>query len=217
MFLRTGYEFDGPWNGYPPEEFKAAWKHIYRFLRRAGVTNVAHVFHSYGYASMDTLEAYFPEPDDQSDSYVDWIGYSHFSIDPAGPGRNELVFARQHGLKVFLGEVAPHGGGDCENQIDISTDTDRALLWVDNFFKHVEENRDVIRGLAYINQDWSDASYSPMWKEQDDQNCRGFFYRSNSRLNDSPVVEKAWGERISGDAYLNQRDDLYQQLWGAAP
>ena len=60
VFLRIGYEFDGPWNGYTPEQFKAAWKHIHRFFTEAGVDNVVYVLHSYGYASMETLQDFFP-------------------------------------------------------------------------------------------------------------------------------------------------------------
>ena len=215
VFLRIGYEFDGSWNGYEPEQFKAAWKHIYRFLSGAGVTNVAYVLHSYGYASMETMEAYFPGPDEHSDGYVDWIGYSYFNLDAWRVGINELRFARERGLKVLIGEAAPHMGGDCENQIDVVAEPDWAIRWIHNFFHHVEENRDVVRGIAYINTNWADAAYAPMWKEQDDHNCRGFFYKSNSRLNDSPEVEAVWAEQVSGDLYLNWQSDLYRQLYNA--
>ena len=147
---------------------------------------------------------------------MDWIGYSYFHMDPAVVGKNELAFARERGLKVFIGEAAPHQGGGCENQIDLTRQPGLAEKWIANFFRHVEENRDVVRGIAYINTNWSDADYAPMWKEQDDHNCRGFFYKSNSRLNDNPAVEKVWSEHVSRDLYLNWREDLYDQLQGGA-
>ena len=212
VFLRIGYEFDGEWNAHDPAQFKAAWKYIHRYFSRLGVTNVAYVFHSYGYATMETLNRYYPGPDEFGDSYVDWVGYSYFTIDPEKPGINEMRFAREKGLKVFLGEVAPHRGGDCENQIDIEADPELGKRWVENFFRHVEDNRDVIRAIAYINANWSDGEYSPMWIAQDDQNCRGFFYKSNSKLNGSPQVEQLWSEYISRDLYLNWRENLYRYL-----
>lgn len=211
VFLRIGYEFDGPWNGYTPEQFKAAWKHIHRFFSRRGVTNVAYVYHSFGFASMKTLEDFFPEPDEWSDSYVDWVGYSYFQLDPTKVGSNELAFARQRGMKVFLGEVAPHSG-DCTRQIDVSRDEALARQWIENFFSHVEANLDVIRGIAYINENWSDVSYSPQWQDAKDQHCGGFFSRSNSRLNDSPAIEKYWAEKVGRDIYLNWEPDLYSRL-----
>ena len=213
VLLRVGYEFDGSWNNYDPEQFKAGWKHIYRFLRQAGVTNVAYVYYSFGFASEETLAAFWPEADDYSDSYVDWVGYSYFQLDPTVVGKAELAFARERGMKVFLGEVAPHTG-DCARQIDLATDTELGRQWIDNFFKHVESNRDVIRAIAYINDKWKDTELAPMWQDQQDQNCGGFFSRSNSRLNANPELERYWGKRVSGDLYLNLEADLYQKLQG---
>ncbi len=212
VLLRAGYEFDGDWNGYDPAQFVAAWKHMHRLLRARGVRNVAWVLHSYGYASLETLEDYFPQPDALGERYVDWIGYSHFTSDPATVGRNEIAFARDKGLKVFIGELAPHGGESCENQIDIARDPGRALAWLENFKRHIAEHRDVIGAIAYINSDWSDHDYAPMWKAQDDQNCRGFFYRSNSRLNDSPRLERAWADYVGGADFLNATPGLRRRL-----
>ncbi len=206
VLLRVGYEFDGSWNNYDPEQFKAGWRHIHDFLSEAGVSNVAYVYYTYGFANRETLDQFWP-----GDEYVDWIGYSYFQMDPTIVGNGELAFAREKGLKVFLGEVTPHTG-DCTKQIDLSKDTALGRQWIDNFFKHVEDNRDAIRAIAYINDPWNDAERSPMWQDQQDQNCGGYFSRSNARLNDNAELEKHWAENVSRPLYLNLEPNLYDKL-----
>ncbi|MDO3381317.1 hypothetical protein [Gilvimarinus algae] len=204
VLLRIGYEFDGAWNNYDPTQYKKAFKHIHRYLHHEGVDNVDYVFHSAGYASRDTLIAYFPEPDESSERYVDWIGYSYFNLDPNAPGKHELALARELGVKAFIGEAAPHSG-DCADQIDIATEPAQAIEWIDQFFVHIEKNRDVIGAIAYINADWSDVSYSPMWTEQSDQGCNGYFSQSNSRLNDNHAVAQHWSKKISQPGFINRQ------------
>jgi len=211
VFLRIGYEFDGSWNNYQPEQYKAAYKYIFHFLKKSGVNNVAFIWQSFGYASMKTLESFYPQADDYSDQYVDWVGYTHFNIEGDKPGINELKFARGKGLKAFISEVTPHTG-DCTQQIDIARDTELAKQWVGNFIQHVEKNRDVIRGLSYINEQWNDKQYAPQWEDQQDHNCGGYFSKSNARLQDNKALEKLWAEKISGPIFLNWQSDLYQQL-----
>ena len=206
VLLRVGYEFDGAWNNYDPQQFKAGWRHIHRFLATAGVGNVAYVYHTYGYADRETLDEFWP-----GDEYVDWIGYSYFQMDPAVVGVNELALAREKDLKVFLGEVSPHTG-DCTQQIDLAKDTELGRQWIDNFFKHVEDNRDVIRAIAYINEPWNDVERAPMWQDQQDHNCGGYFSRSTARLNDNAELEKNWAEKVSRPLYLNPEPKRYDKL-----
>ncbi|NIB39952.1 hypothetical protein HBA55_10165 [Pseudomaricurvus alkylphenolicus] len=202
VLLRVGYEFDGSWNGYDPNQFIAAYKYIHRFLNRAGVSNVEFVWHSFGYASEETLQRYFPEPDATSERYVDWVGYSYFALDSDTVGANELAFARRKNLPVFLGEVAPHTG-DCQRQIDLAKNTALGKQWIDSFFAYLEKHRDVIGGFAYINENWSDKTYAPMWDDQQDHNCGGFFARSNSRLQDNATLEAYWASYVRRPMFLN--------------
>jgi hypothetical protein len=46
VYVRFGYEFDGPWNHYDPEEYVAAWQHFFNRMQAKGVTNVALVWQS---------------------------------------------------------------------------------------------------------------------------------------------------------------------------
>ena len=211
VLLRIGYEFDGPWNGYEPEAYKGAFKYIRRFLDTAGVKNVAYVWQSFGYASYETLKAYFPLPDEGYGEYVDWIGYSYFTNMSAAPGVNELKFARENGLKAIIAEVTPHSGV-CTRQYDIERDGDQIKEWMDKFFTHLDSNKDVVRAFSYINARWNDTSYAPMWSAEQTHNCAGFFADSNARLNDNDDIAKYWGEKVSSPAFLNKERDLYQKL-----
>ena len=47
IYLRIGYEFDGPHNELEPEEYVKAYRHIVDFMRKRGVDNIAFVWHSY--------------------------------------------------------------------------------------------------------------------------------------------------------------------------
>ena len=208
VFLRTGYEFDGDWNGYTPDQFKAAYKHIYRLFKKRGVDNVAYVLHTAGFISRSKLEAFYPEADEFSDSYVDWLGFSYFS----NKGKEELQFAREHNLKVFIGEAAPHTG-ESKEQIDIGKNPEMAIEWINEFFDFIETNKDVVRGFAYINENWSDESYSPQWLNQNDQGCDGFFSESNSCLKENQEVLKLWAERVSHPLYQNWEPGLYDKLY----
>lgn len=210
VLLRVGYEFDGPWNGYDPEQFKAAFKYVHRFLKNEGVDNVAYVLQSYGYASYETMEKFFPEADEEG-SYVDWIGYSYFTNTNEKVGAQERRFAKDKGLKVFIAEVTPHTG-DCAKQIDIQAEPAVAKGWIDTFDQHVRDHKDVVRAIAYINARWNDDSYSPMWSQQMDHNCPGYFAKSNARLNDNMDVARYWGEKMSASIYLNGEPELYNKL-----
>ncbi|GAB2516517.1 glycoside hydrolase family 26 protein [Microbulbifer agarilyticus] len=210
VLLRIGYEFDGSWNGYDPQQYQAAFKYIRRFLEKQDVDNVAYVLQSFGYASYETMQNFYPEAD-QDGPYVDWIGYSYFTNTNATVGKQELRFARERGHKVFIAEVTPHTG-DCAKQIDVVKAPAQAKQWIETFDQHVRENRDVVRAISYINARWNDSEYSPMWSQQMDHNCPGYFANSNARLNDNLDVAEFWGEKMAAPMYLNGEANLYSKL-----
>ncbi|BEU03816.1 hypothetical protein OAG1_26160 [Agarivorans sp. OAG1] len=89
IMLRIGYEVDGYWNNYHPEEFKAAWKVITAAIAKNDAQNITTVWQIAGYcASMDNsvftetqnsfkgldYDAWYP-----GDEHVDWLGLSYFS------------------------------------------------------------------------------------------------------------------------------------------
>ena len=123
------------------------------------------------------------------DSYVDWMGFSWFmaphetievasNYQPHTPlqlAEEVLQLARQRGKPVMIAEASPQAtdllegfsanhaiiwdGPPGEDRIDMSDDQ----LWDHWFapmFALLDQNRDVIHALAYINADWDSQ---PMW------------------------------------------------------
>lgn len=80
VFLRFAHEFDNP--QYPwspagentPEEFIAAWKHLYELLNREGGHKIVLVWNPW---KAQNMADYFP-----GDKYIDWIGVTLLNYGP---------------------------------------------------------------------------------------------------------------------------------------
>ncbi|MEJ6791377.1 MAG: glycosyl hydrolase [Lacinutrix sp.] len=97
IYLRIGYEFDGPHNQLEPKKYVKAYKHIVDLLREEGVNNIAFVWHSYASIPFKNykLSSWYP-----GDDYVDWVGISVFGhaygdADFGNYCNNVLEFAKQ--------------------------------------------------------------------------------------------------------------------------
>lgn len=151
------------------------------------------------------------------DDYVDWMGISLFMAldeEPAvetrfpPPTARKLVgkvleFARERGKLVFIGEASPQGydlangtnanitpgwdGPQGEGLRKVS-DEDIWSEWYEPLFDLMEENRDVIYALAYINCHW-DAQ--DMWGPPYESG-----YWGDSRLQVNPFLAKRFNEAI---------------------
>lgn len=185
FFIRIGYEFDGAWNGYEPEKFRAAWRRIVDRLREAGRDNFATVMASSSvHVPRETWATYWP-----GDDYVDWLGYSWFGHH-RGP-EAALDLAREKGKPVMIAEAAPRG----------FYLEGLGLVWYDWYqplFQHIEENPDVVKALAYINADW-DAQ--PMWSGWGD-----------SRIQVNDAVREAWLARMDQPGYLHGPEGVYEAI-----
>lgn len=188
VFLRIGYEFDGPWNNYDPEYYKLAFKWIVSRLRFRGVRNFVSVWHSATtHAVMDAeskpilvdrdFTKWYP-----GDSVVDWLGTSYFEFNREVHD-GFLAFARSKGKPVMIAESAPHIY-DLEQGHKINQSTNECLCsnltgkdiwneWFLPFFKYISVNRDVIRAVAYINTPWKRQK---MW------NCGENGYWGDTRI-----------------------------------
>ena len=185
VFLRVGYEFDGPHNHYDPETYKKAYRYTVDRLRKAGVTNVAYVWHSYAYSIKGKLDDWYP-----GDEYVDWVGISYFS-GPKSYRDNVAAFAKALGKPVMIGEATPQGIGTSYGQVSWNR-------WFRDFFKYVADND--IKIISYINSNWEDQA---MWQGQNWQ---------DARVQANKIVKEKWLEEISRDKYLNASKDLYNML-----
>lgn len=123
------------------------------------------------------------------DDYVDWMGFSWFmnphetvqvsaSYSPKTPlelTEELLAFARQRNKPVMVAEASPQAidlldkfmadhspiwdGASGENRTEM-TDDEIWDHWFAPTFELLENNRDVIHAIAYINADWDSQ---PMW------------------------------------------------------
>ena len=125
------------------------------------------------------------------DEYVDWMGFSWFmnpdetvavspSYQPPTPlelAEEILAFARERGKPVMIAEATPMAmdlnenfmahswpiwdGEPASNPVEMSDDEIWGH-WFGPLFELLENNRDVIHALAYINVDWdSQAMWGP--------------------------------------------------------
>ena len=185
VYLRIGYEFDGPHNHYEPEKYIKAYRHIADRLRAGGVDNVAYVWHSYASWPKVQLLNWYP-----GDEYVDWFGISYF-----GQSENEmkdmLALAAARGKPVMIAESTPMG-------IGTACGLDSWHRWFEKYFAFIGKND--IKAISYINTNW-DAL--PMftalrWKD--------------SRLDRSAEVKKRWIKEITGPKYLHSSPELFELL-----
>jgi hypothetical protein len=142
VWIRIGYEFNGPWNHHDdPQLFAAAWVHITKMLRADAWCNknVATVFDYTAdapgeKAGMDWSWSYYP-----GDEWVDWGAANPFN--PLNQGNLEFIAnASARGLPVMLGESTPaqHAG---------------SWDWYEQWFGLVTKYPN-IRAACYINWDW---------------------------------------------------------------
>lgn len=134
VFLRIGYEFDGPWNGYDPTAYKAAYRYISTRIHQLNANRVATVWQTAAWPDagspaggpFDATAAGHWQQWYPGDEYVDWAGMSYFygegfdkhqwacrpdaaAATPQAIHTDFLDFARAHHKPVFVAESAPQG------------------------------------------------------------------------------------------------------------
>ncbi|WP_299526550.1 glycoside hydrolase family 26 protein [Winogradskyella sp.] len=193
VYLRIGYEFDGPHNLLEPIDYVKAYKHVVNIMRKEGVTNVAYVWHSY--ASKPYKE--YPVKDwYPGDDYVDWVAISVFfqpyeDIFNHRETNDVLNFAKSHKKPVMIAEANPVLGIS-------KKDTNVWDEWFVDFFSFCYEKN--IKAIAFINEDWQrlDIDGIEDWKD--------------ARLYNNDIIAKAWIKEVSKDRYLKQSTGLFEQL-----
>lgn len=154
VFLRIGYEFNGSWNGYRPEPFKAAWRHICRKLSEHRLDQVARVW-CYAPDEADNVWApYYP-----GDELVDWWGIDLFSSGHMTQPDTAafLEEAAAHGRPVMIGESTPRYCGVQDGEKSWQT-------WFEPYFDLIHSHGQ-IKAFCYINWDWSEY---PKWHDWGD-------------------------------------------------
>jgi len=184
FLIRIGYEFDGSWNDYDPENFKKAFRRIVDALRAEKLDNFATVLASSSIVKASQFEEYDPGAD-----YYDWVGYSWWGGER--DGQAALDYARKVGKPVFIAESTPRGHFfDKEDHREIWNS------WFESFFKHIEANQDVVRAVSYINCDW-DAQ--DMWTDW-----------GQTRIETAPLIKQRWQEKMADPAFINADDKPFE-------
>ncbi|NBI29670.1 carbohydrate-binding protein [Chengkuizengella marina] len=194
IFLRIGYEFDGPWNHYDSDLYILAYQRIVDRFNAKGVNNVAYIWHSAGfvpYGGNDRqLIEWYP-----GDEYVDWVGVSWFpgwddaNKEAAIVRREEMAqIAIEHGKPLMIGESAPKE--EFEGNLD----------WYKEVMQWIEEKD--VKMWSYINQDWNQQS---MWVGED---------WGNSRVQDNEEVFALWQQVMNAEntRFINSSNQLYEQI-----
>lgn len=193
VYLRIGYEFDGPHNYMEPVDYIRAYRHIVDIMRAEGVTNVAYVWHSYASTPYKNYKFsdWYP-----GDDYVDWIGVSIFAHAYSKSGINNegsavLNFAKVHKKPTMVSEANPIFGID-KNDTKVWED------WFVNFFSMVYNKN--IKAICFINEDWTKV------------NIPGISDWKDSRLYNNPLISKAWFAETNKNRYLKESPNLFKQL-----
>lgn len=180
-FVRVGYEFNGRWNGYEPESYIRAWRHVVTTMREQGLENVAAVWCFAPGGDPDYMKWY------PGDEYIDW-----WSIDLFSPEHFELPETRsfmadalERAFPVLIGESTPRYVG--------CTDSDIAIeRWFAPYMRFLQEYPHC-KGTGYINWNW--ASY-PMWADWGD-----------GRLTASKAVLNWYRDLVSQEAFVHADRD----------
>lgn len=193
IYLRIGYEFDGPHNELEPKQYVKAYRRIVNLLRKKGVNNIAFVWHSYASRPYNSYElsAWYP-----GDDYVDWVAISVFEHayngTDFGPYCDTVLnFAKQHKKPMMIAESNPVRGIDKKN-------TKAWDQWFVNFFSFIYNKN--IKAVSFINEDWQKLY------------MQGVSHWKDGRLYNNEKISKAWFEETNKDRYLKQSPELFKQL-----
>lgn len=182
-YLRIGYEFHGVWNGYSPESYKAAYRHVVKILREQKATRVATIWCAEAGALPKDYMKFYP-----GDDVVDWWGIDLFGANGRDFGDNVGQFMQDsmtHRKPVMIGESTPRSVGVLDGQKSWNA-------WFEPYFSFIDRHPNV-KAFCYINWEWEGYSkWSADWKNWGD-----------GRLQRNPVVANLFRERVSTDMYIH--------------
>ena len=189
FLIRIGYEFEGSWNNYDPENFKAAFRRIVDKLREANVTNFASVMASVSFDTpYETWQLYYP-----GDDYVDWVGYSYWG--GSSSSGDSLRFARDKGKPVFIAESTPRG-----HFLDKEDGRQLWDSWYKVYFQHMKENQDIVKAVSYINCNWESQ---PMWTGGE---------WGDTRIQTDEYIKEQWVLKMKDSTFINAKDSPFDLI-----
>ncbi|GGA86564.1 hypothetical protein GCM10011369_30790 [Neiella marina] len=216
VFVRIGHEFEGPWYGYEPESYKAAYRHIVEVMRPLA-PNFISVWHSVAYSEehkpANVLQAewrkWYP-----GDDVVDWTGITWFNADNEPVAQAFVDLSRKLNKPLMMAETAPMGydlgrgtlghvvNGDDFKAGDVIKNINGDEIWQAWFeptLAFIEKNRDVIYSLCYINTHWD---LQPMWRADTETGQYQGLYWGDSRAEANSQIAARWAAEIKTDKWL---------------
>ena len=194
VFLRIGYEFDGPWNCYEPESYKKTFRFIKERIDILKADNIATVWQSSSAPVDDDNRHYSPSRKNHLNNWypgndvVDWVGMSTFMgskyakyqapsffartiymNNPVKIQNKMLTFARKHNKPVMIAEASAQGfsfsrlmSSPIYKREDTPVKAEEIWqYWFEDWFGFIHNNKDIIRAVAYINENWE---AKPLWR-----------------------------------------------------
>ncbi len=231
IFLRIGYEADGPWNSYDATLYKAGWAKIVARIRAKNATRIATVWQTVGFC--DQAQSFGKLPADAwypGNELVDWNAFSLFMALPGCPAKIQEIIDgfKAKGKPVLIAESAPVaydiGGGTFNSTVQtVSPGTLQPRTggqiwdeWFKPYFALIDKNKDVIRGVAYINQNWK--IYAGWGCNAPDANGIRFCpstYWGDTRIEANATVKANWLSAVSSPQFLSVASpDLFSNLNG---
>ncbi|MGC9451182.1 MAG: glycosyl hydrolase [Oceanipulchritudo sp.] len=167
LLVRIGYECTGPWNGYEPESYKAAFQRVASILRE----------YPFPLATVWCVEGGWTEiawdfyPGDEM---VDWFSVDLFSPGHFTASEDFMQACLERGKPVLVGECTPRRVGVLDGPQSWEG-------WYAPFFEWIGRHPHV-KGFSYINWEWSRF---PQWSDWGD-----------GRLQMNEFVRKNWIQAV---------------------
>jgi len=151
IYIRLGYEFNGHWNGYQAKDYIAAYQHVAKAIRKAGLEKVALVWCFAVDGDEDDFMKFYP-----GDQYVDWWSVDVFSAWHFEKPElwNFIDSAKKRNYPVMIGECTPR-------RISVYKGDSSWRLWYVPFFNMIRRHPN-LKAISYINWNWEKTPW-PDW------------------------------------------------------
>ncbi len=186
VFIRPGYEFNGPWNGYDPDLFIKSFRRIVEIFREEKAENVAFIW-CYALGGSPYFMRWYP-----GDEYADWWGIDIF-LPKHISSKHTFRFldaAIEHKKPVMICESTPKFVGVLEGEKSWES-------WFEPYFDLVR-TRNEIKGFCYINWDWSRYEQWSNW--------------GDARLEENEAVLKRYRDEMRKPLYIHYGDEVLETL-----